>query len=855
LGKSCFLKAKIGTIVFDPRSELTTIEELCFYDGTFEAICLPRSVAALPKSCFRSATVGSLTFEPGCETTIIEETCFARSTIKDLSIPGSIERLGKLCFRKATVSRLSFENPSRLTSLGEKCFEDCSLRSVVLPNSIRDCGAGCFSKANINKLSFEPGAGIKTFGPSSFEGCDIESLTIPPSVTTLGNLCFVKGYIELVAFDSPSGLTVIDAQCFQECQLQFICVPRGVRSLGQGCFQKAQIAACTFEPGSELGRIGGNCFTGCSLTSIEIPGNVTEISGSAFVGSSMQMISVDAHNSKLRIARDFLLDFVDFKLARYFGREARVTVTKEVKVLGRSCFKGTKVHVVVFEQGSNLKRIEESCFTGCRLKSIQIPRSVETLMQQSLGGERTQIDSWSFEGGSRMSHLGQSAFECCQLRYVVVPRAVEVIEKSCFDSCRGLTSLDFERESLLVRIEALAFRGCQLGPVQLPSRVTFIAKNAFDNKVVLGLLAESREFEQWLANRSHTPANFEREAQTAPGPVFVVDGTKFALPIDGDLPFCDVRLVLAQELNLYCNFIVFAGRSGVDNDMTLNDLADFGEFRIKREERPAQLSGWVVDLSGFEQVRALSRKSRLCRHPGTHEEVVVANYERQGEFAREMDCLIRLSHPCVVPLFGSAQRTPEVATHWIAGGSLADAIQGKPTWWNGTAKSIAVTGIVVGVIHVHKAGIVHRNLCPGNVLFDHRHRPRIRGFESSREGPILGEALVVDAQVGVRPYVAPELAVPGGRYTEKVDVFSFALILFELVTGRQGDPSGVMPACVDSAVALLIRRCWAQQPIDRPSFEEVFENLRRQAFCVQRKGCEPDTINKYIDWIARCTRQ
>jgi hypothetical protein len=509
----------------------------------------------------------------------------------------------------------------------------------------------------------------------------------------------------------------------------------------------------------------------------------------------------------------------------------------------------------VFEQMSGLKRIEESCFTGCHLRSIQIPKSVETLMERSFGGPRTQIDSWSFEEGSRMTCLGRSAFEYCAVRSVVVPRAVEVIGQSCYQHCRRLKSLGFEQESLLVRIEALAFHGCQLGPVKLPSLVTFIASNAFDSHVSLSLLAESPEFDYWVAIRGHTPRHFERKVLTVPGTVFVVDGTKFQLTIDGDLPFCDVRLLLAQELNLYCKFTVFAGRSGVDDDMTLNDLNDFQEFRIKREGRPSQLSGWVVDLSGFEQVRALGRTSRLCRDPGTHQEVVVATYERQEEFAREMDCLMRLSHPCVVPLFGCTQRTPDVATHCIPGGSLADVIQGSPSWWNGTGKSIAVAGIVAGMIQVHKAGIVHRRLCPENVLFDNRHRPRIRGFGCSSERPLVGEELVVDAQVRVQPYVAPELGRPGGRYTEKVDVFAFALILFEVLVGRQGDPSGPVPADVEPAVAALIRRCWAQQPIDRPSFAEVFEELRGQKFCVQRTGFKPDKVNRYIDWVAKCTRQ
>jgi hypothetical protein len=64
-----------------------------------------------------------------------------------------------------------------------------------------------------------------------------------------------------------------------------------------------------------------------------------------------------------------------------------------------------------------------------------------------------------------------------------------------------------------------------------------------------------------------------------------------------------------------------------------------------------------------------------------------------------------------------------------------------------------------------------------------------------------------------------------------------------------------VPAGVDSAVSLLITRCWAQQPIDRPSFAEIFRELCGPTFSAGKTGFEPDRVSKYIDWIRKCTRQ
>jgi hypothetical protein len=69
--------------------------------------------------------------------------------------------------------------------------------------------------------------------------------------------------------------------------------------------------------------------------------------------------------------------------------------------------------------------------------------------------------------------------------------------------------------------------------------------------------------------------------------------------VGGDVPFAEVNLILSRELNLYCDFEVWAGRTKVNAQMTLDGLG-CSEFTIHRFPRPEFHSDWIGDLDGLE---------------------------------------------------------------------------------------------------------------------------------------------------------------------------------------------------------------------------------------------------------------
>jgi serine/threonine protein kinase len=117
----------------------------------------------------------------------------------------------------------------------------------------------------------------------------------------------------------------------------------------------------------------------------------------------------------------------------------------------------------------------------------------------------------------------------------------------------------------------------------------------------------------------------------------------------------------------------------------------------------------------------------------------------------------------------------------MRGDSLNDALPSPPpsplSWWTTAAKLIIVAGITTGMAFTHESGIIHRELKPDNILMDENHRPRICDFGSSHDQSLN---TTMTGKIENSLYMAPEL-YEDVDYDGKVDVYSFALILYEIL--------------------------------------------------------------------------
>ncbi|KAI4387360.1 hypothetical protein MLD38_005198 [Melastoma candidum] len=167
-----------------------------------------------------------------------------------------------------------------------------------------------------------------------------------------------------------------------------------------------------------------------------------------------------------------------------------------------------------------------------------------------------------------------------------------------------------------------------------------------------------------------------------------------------------------------------------------------------------------------------------------------ASSQGDREFCAEVDILSRTRHRNVIMLIGfcieGARRL--LVYEYVCNGSLDSHLYGNhrnPLSWH-SRKKIA-TGAARGLRYLHEecmvGCIIHRDMRPNNILVTHDFEPLVGDFGLARWQP--DEETGIETHVlGTFGYLAPEYAQTG-QITEKADVYSFGVILLELVTGRK----------------------------------------------------------------------
>jgi serine/threonine protein kinase len=140
-------------------------------------------------------------------------------------------------------------------------------------------------------------------------------------------------------------------------------------------------------------------------------------------------------------------------------------------------------------------------------------------------------------------------------------------------------------------------------------------------------------------------------------------------------------------------------------------------------------------------------------------------------------------HPGIVEVL-DVQRledgVPYVVTEYIAGGSLANRLQGGRMPWREACQIVAL--IADGVAHAHSKGIVHRDLKPGNILLTEEGRPVVVDF-----GLALGDAefSYKSSVCGTYYYMSPQqVRGEANRVDGRSDIYSLGVVLYQLLAGR-----------------------------------------------------------------------
>ncbi|CAL5421160.1 unnamed protein product [Camellia sinensis] len=186
--------------------------------------------------------------------------------------------------------------------------------------------------------------------------------------------------------------------------------------------------------------------------------------------------------------------------------------------------------------------------------------------------------------------------------------------------------------------------------------------------------------------------------------------------------------------------------------------------------------------------------------------------QRYRDFAAEIQAIGRVKHPNIVRLRAYYWAPDEklLISDFISNGNLASSLRGRngqpssSLSWS-TRRKIA-KGTARGLAYLHECSprkFVHGDIKPSNILLDNEFQPHISDFGLNRlinitgnnpssSGGFIGGALPYLKSVQperTNNYKSPEARVNGNRPTQKWDVYSFGIVLLELLTGKSPELS------------------------------------------------------------------
>ncbi|XP_035538816.1 probable serine/threonine-protein kinase SIS8 isoform X3 [Juglans regia] len=280
--------------------------------------------------------------------------------------------------------------------------------------------------------------------------------------------------------------------------------------------------------------------------------------------------------------------------------------------------------------------------------------------------------------------------------------------------------------------------------------------------------------------------------------------------------------------------LVSAWNKVLDSPMFQNKpLLPFEEWNIDFSELTV---GTRVGIGFFGEVfRGIWNGTEVAIKVFLEQDLTAENME---DFCNEISILSRLRHPNVILFLGACMKPPRLSmvTEYMELGSLYYLIhlsgQKKKLSWRRRLKMLR--DICRALMCIHRMKIVHRDIKSANCLVNKNWTVKICDFGLSR---IVTESPMKDASsAGTPEWMAPEL-IRNESFTEKCDIFSLGVVMWELCTlSRPWE--GVPPERVVYSVAnegsrldipegplgRLISDCWAE-PQERPSCEEILSRL------------------------------
>lgn len=259
---------------------------------------------------------------------------------------------------------------------------------------------------------------------------------------------------------------------------------------------------------------------------------------------------------------------------------------------------------------------------------------------------------------------------------------------------------------------------------------------------------------------------------------------------------------------------------------------------------------WEIDirLLKFENKVASGSFGDLYKGTYCSQEVAIKvlkpenlNMDMVKEFSQEVFIMRKIRHKNVVQFIGACTRPPNlcIVTEFMTRGSIYTFLhKQKGAFKLPTLLKVAID-VSKGMSYLHQNNIIHRDLKTANLLMDEHGVVKVGDFGVAR---VQAQTGVMTAETGTYRWMAPEV-IEHKPYDHKADVFSFGIVLWELLTGEipyayltplqaaigvvQQGLRPTIPKNTHPKLAELLEKCWQQEPTERPDFSEILDILKQ----------------------------
>ncbi|XP_050886590.1 serine/threonine-protein kinase STY46 isoform X12 [Lathyrus oleraceus] len=258
---------------------------------------------------------------------------------------------------------------------------------------------------------------------------------------------------------------------------------------------------------------------------------------------------------------------------------------------------------------------------------------------------------------------------------------------------------------------------------------------------------------------------------------------------------------------------------------------------------------WEIDASYLRYEKKMASGSVSDLYKGTYINQDVAikvfkngslNGNTQREFSQEIFILSKVQHKNVIKFIGACTKPNfHLVTEYMSGGNMYDFLHIQKSVL--TLPSLLKVAIDVsqGVKYLHQNNIIHRDLKTANLLMDEKGQVvKVADFGVAR---LQDQSGIMTAETGTYRWMAPEV-IQHKPYNHKADVFSFGIILWELLTRKlpyedlsplqaavgvvHKDLRPEIPRDAHPKLVELLHWCWHKDPSLRPEFSEVLKFLQ-----------------------------